>query len=243
MKYLLEFFEISVEPKDIMTENNPFQGPAEDSVLFFKGQDAEDMKVSVIVTKVELESNRSKRKAEDDGDYVPIGRKRTNVGRAPFDKSVIVVKASDQSPKKSTIDSNFQTEDAGNISSTDVSEGEVDTGMCKNSEWFLQESRRCQKCNKEFKTPSDASSCLTNHNRLRCYLCFKVVRDTAKLFIHFAKRHKRVRLQNLVSRTKSVKISENCFYFRVQGSNHCYVGGVIKLCLTNPFLAMSSAFI
>jgi hypothetical protein len=63
-------------------------------------------------------------------------------------------------------------------------------------EWFLQEAKKCQYCGQDCKTAAAASTCLTGHGRLRCYFCFKVVKNTEKLFQHFNDKHKKAGREN-----------------------------------------------
>jgi len=79
---------------------------------------------------------------------------------------------------------------------SDSSEDEVDDLKDADMGWFLNESKRCQYCGSQCKTAAAASICLTGHSRLRCYYCFKVVRNTEKLFQHFAKKHKQAGREN-----------------------------------------------
>jgi len=192
MKKLLKYFEISVQSDKIITEKKASPLPAQRPILCFIGNEAEDVKL------FSTAASGIKRKADDEED-LPAGAKRINVtkkGQGTLDKDVMVVM-----PRNKTINGPLSKKKEAqksvvleHISSTDTSDGEIEADECRNSEWFVREARRCQKCDKTYDKPAEASSCLTNnHNRLRCYLCFKVVRDTSKLFIHFSKKHKKVR--------------------------------------------------
>ncbi|CAG7734880.1 unnamed protein product [Allacma fusca] len=83
----------------------------------------------------------------------------------------------------------------GTDTSTDY---DADETRYKNKKWFMLEAERCQKCKTSHKTAALASQCLTGHGRLRCYFCFRVVKNTEMLFNHFQRAHKKAGRENFV---------------------------------------------
>lgn len=92
------------------------------------------------------------------------------------------------------------------------SESDLGEPTYANRDWFLKEAKRCQFCDKDCKSAAEASQCVTSHNKLRCYFCFKVVRNTEKLFKHFSDKHKKAGRENCLLCPLCEQIVRNLIY-------------------------------
>ena len=83
------------------------------------------------------------------------------------------------------------SEESSSSSEDSETDEDINEKTMSSPAWIMKKAKHCQKCKKNYPTAGEGSDCLTSHNRLRCYFCFRVCKNTENLFRHYERAHRR----------------------------------------------------